>query len=330
MRALVVGCGSMGKRRIRDLMGKEAQVTACDPREDRREEIKRKFGIKAVESFEAGRGEYLDAAFVCVPPFLHARYVKMALQAGLHVFSEAPLALTLDDIDEIAALAESSSKLVAPSSTYLHHFYNVKVKEFLKNEIVGKPLCFQSHFGGHLAGWHPYEGLDFYAIDRRHGGMGFDVLVHQLHLVQYLVGPVDSVLCLAAKRSTIPAPSGYDMYDLLLDCPGTSATVHCDVVQRPARTFWTVWGEGGTINWTWQQMTVYSADGTERIIELPEHFNYEMTYLAELSHVLDAMNNRATYCHSLSEEKNVLRTLLAAEQSAKSGNAVSLKATQRC
>lgn len=325
MRVLVVGCGSMGKRRIRGLLASGADVVAFDPRADRRKEVEQKLGIRTLDAFEVGIKHQPDAIFVCVPPSLHARYVKAGLEAGSHVFSEAPLALTIDEIEEIEASAKNSSALVIPSCTYLHHYYNLKVKEFLASGKIGKPLCFRSHCGNHLADWHPYEGLDFYAIDRRNGGMCFDVLVHQLHLVQYLLGPVESVTCLAAKRSSIPAASGWDMYDLLLDCPGASATVHCDVVQRPPETSWNIWGEGGTIRWSWKQMRVMCPDGTETAVELPEHFNFEMVYQAELRHVMDAMTNKAAYCHSLSDEKNVLRVMLAAEQSAKSGMAISMK-----
>ena len=59
MKILIVGLGSMGKRRIRNL--KRAGVTdivGFDPREERRQEAEEKYGVKTVASFEEGLTTY--------------------------------------------------------------------------------------------------------------------------------------------------------------------------------------------------------------------------------------------------------------------------------
>ena len=53
LRFYIVGLGSMGKRRIRNLaVNGEKDVTGFDIRLDRNAEAKEKYGIKVVEHFE--------------------------------------------------------------------------------------------------------------------------------------------------------------------------------------------------------------------------------------------------------------------------------------
>ncbi len=323
-KALVIGCGSMGKRRIRDLIGAGLEVMAFDLRPDRRETAASQFRIRTVARLEEALAEQPDAAAVSVPPSLHGGMVLAALRAGCHVFSEAPLCLSMAELDEIESAARAAGKLVAPSCTWLHYPFHSTLKKMVETADLGPILCFHSHFGAHLAGWHPYEGLNFYAADRRNGGMGFDVLVHQIQLFQWLAGPARSVLCQAVRRSSLSAASGYDIYDVLLDSGSITAALHCDVLQRPPDTQWRAWGEACTVEWTWESMRIRPASGEVRVEKLPAGYTYEDVYRAEIRHFVAAAQGERTYARSLQDERQVLRALLAAEESASRGRAVIL------
>ena len=95
MKLLIVGLGSMGKRRARLARGldKDTRIAGVDTAEARREEAVR-LGLadaayssigEAVEAFAP------DAALVCTAPLSHAAVIGELLDAGLSVFTELNL-----------------------------------------------------------------------------------------------------------------------------------------------------------------------------------------------------------------------------------------------
>lgn len=68
---------------------------------------------RSYESFEAMlSGARLDALFVLTPKQLHRPFVNAALEAGIDVFCEKPLATTLEDARAMAGLAERTGRLL--------------------------------------------------------------------------------------------------------------------------------------------------------------------------------------------------------------------------
>src|SRR5207244_6730886 len=56
--------------------------------------------------------ERLDAVVVCSPAGTHAQTVLDALDAGLHVFVEKPMCITLADADSIVAARDRAGRVV--------------------------------------------------------------------------------------------------------------------------------------------------------------------------------------------------------------------------
>ena len=71
MKFLVIGLGSMGKRRIRCLqaLGYD-DITGYDTREDRRAEAKEKYGVHVLQRCD-DIDKAFDAVIVSVPPDRH-------------------------------------------------------------------------------------------------------------------------------------------------------------------------------------------------------------------------------------------------------------------
>ncbi len=70
-----------------------------------------KKGVKSVESFDALLDvPGLDAVLVSSPPRFHAGQAVAALEAGKHVLSEVPMALSRADVEKVVAAADASRK----------------------------------------------------------------------------------------------------------------------------------------------------------------------------------------------------------------------------
>ena len=77
MKFFVIGLGSMGKRRIRNLISLgHHDIVGYDIRKDRMKEAKRKYGIKIVESAFLGFSENPDLVIISTWPNQHLIYAK--------------------------------------------------------------------------------------------------------------------------------------------------------------------------------------------------------------------------------------------------------------
>ena len=95
MDVLVIGLGSMGKRRIRLLrrFHQIEHIIGVDAKEDRREEAENNYFCKTYCNIEdaIAENQKLECAFVCTPPLSHSKIITQMLESGLHVFSEINL-----------------------------------------------------------------------------------------------------------------------------------------------------------------------------------------------------------------------------------------------
>lgn len=98
----VVGTGNMGRNHVRVLSTMaECELVGCyDLHAESAREQAERYGIIAFESAEALYGA-VDVVHVVVPSFLHKEYAVAAAQAGCHVLVEKPIALTVEDAQEI-------------------------------------------------------------------------------------------------------------------------------------------------------------------------------------------------------------------------------------
>ncbi len=80
----------------------------------------------------------VDVIYNPLPNHLHAEWTIKAAQAGKHVLCEKPLALTVDEVDAMAAAAKAAGVVVAEAFMYRHHPQTLKVKELVADGAIGK------------------------------------------------------------------------------------------------------------------------------------------------------------------------------------------------
>ncbi len=113
----LLGCGRIAKRHS-DLLGgghidRASLVAVCDPIRARADAIASKFGVPAhydIDDFLARKD--IDAVAVLTPSGMHPEHVIACARAGKHVVVEKPMALRLQDADDmIRACDEAGVKL---------------------------------------------------------------------------------------------------------------------------------------------------------------------------------------------------------------------------
>jgi UDP-N-acetyl-2-amino-2-deoxyglucuronate dehydrogenase len=135
----------------------------------------------------------VDAIIICTPHPQHAAQAIAALEAGMHVLVEKPLATTVADCDRMIAAARANNVTLGVISQRRLYAPVRRMKNAIDAGKIGKPVLATVS----VLGWRSAE---YYAMDPWRGtwdGEGGGVLVnqavHQLDLLCWLMGPVAEV-----------------------------------------------------------------------------------------------------------------------------------------
>ena len=127
----------------------------------------------------------VDAISLTLPTFLHCEYTVKALQAGLHVLCEKPMALNLDECSKMAAAAEKSGKILQIGHCIRFWPEYVKAKQMVDSGEYGKVISATFQRLGSAPGW---GADDWFSSDAHSGGVALDLHIHDADYIQYLLG----------------------------------------------------------------------------------------------------------------------------------------------
>jgi predicted dehydrogenase len=332
VKILIVGLGSMGRRRVRNLQHLAAgDLLGCDIREDRRQEAASRYGIRTCASVDEGLAWNPDAVVISTPPDLHVHYARQAARAGKHFFTE--LNVVSDGLDELINEVRGRSIVAAPSATFRHHPSIRTLKELIDTRAAGRVTYFSYHSGQYLPDWHPYEDYRDYYVSKRQTGAGREMVPFELNWLTWLFGPVTEISCVRGKVSRLDADID-DLYQCLLTFgDGVRGVLVVDVVSRPAVRLARFNSDEGTLVWDAGERAVgLWSTRTNAWQEFPEpepiaetgYITAENPYIDEMREFLAAVRGERKYGYTLEDDRQLLQTLYAAEQSSESGRRLSL------
>jgi len=247
MKFLVIGLGSMGKRRVRNLiaLGYKDSVAGFDPRVDRTNEAK-EYSIETFNDFDEAITKHKpDAFLISTPPNLHMRYAYFASENNISCFIEASV-VDAEKILELSKIIENKNIVMAPSCTMRYYPGPMKIKELIENETIGKVLNYNYHTGQYLPDWHPWENIkDFYVSNPDTGGAR-EIVPFELTWLNDIFGDANPLACVRKKLTDMPADID-DIYHCLLEYPNNViGNLTVEVISRPkaVREFRVMGSEG--------------------------------------------------------------------------------------
>ena len=247
MKIIVIGLGSMGKRRIR-LMSehKDVELFGIDSQESRCNEVKEKFGITCYNSIEeACNAQPIEAAIISTSPLSHAAIIKECLSHNLHVFTE--INLVQDGYDENIALAKEKGKVLFLSSTFL---YRKETQTIIEKVHEAKcALNYIYHVGQYLPDWHPWESYNNYFIGNPKTNGCREIMAIDLPWIVTAFGAIKDVKVMKSKNTDLNIQYN-DNYLIMLEHEnGSKGVFAVDVVSRKPFRHIDVYGEQLQLSW---------------------------------------------------------------------------------
>lgn len=112
---------------------------AFSRRPDIRADFEQTLEAKAFDSMEAMcDGHTVDAVYIATPLFLHRKQTLIALERGKHVIVEKPLAMTLEECDELIGAAERSGCTIVCGETHAMFPIYPRMREIIASGDLGK------------------------------------------------------------------------------------------------------------------------------------------------------------------------------------------------
>lgn len=241
MRIGIIGCGGIAAQHIRGYQACEDVEIAAGADVDIQRAVDVAGQDHAHTSFhEMLANEKLDAVSVCTPPRFHKDAVCAALEAGVHVICEKPLAQNAAQAREMVECAKSTGKLLVTAFCHRFHEPVMHAKEIIRSGKIGKVIMFRNRFGAKM----DMTQVWFSNPEISGGGTIPDTSIHSIDLFRYLVG---NPIKVAGAVAT--ADSRYKVED-------------CSVIMLQTRD-----GAIGTIEASWTSpgsaniIEVYGTDG---------------------------------------------------------------------
>ncbi len=207
----LVGAGAMGRRHL-DALARDPRVEiagVADTDEVAARLAVDDFGGRPCRTLADLDELGVDAVYVALPNAYHGAVGREAMDRGLHVFCEKPMATSLREARQVAACAHRSdcvyqmgfNRRFAPAYRYLKQEIAAGFVPFSANaKITDGDMLTPS--------WYINPALT--------GGFLYDCTVHMIDMVAWLVGPIRSVAALG-RQSCYP---DHDDVALLLRCEG--------------------------------------------------------------------------------------------------------------
>ena len=171
IKTAVIGVGYLGRfhaQKYAALEGSEL-IAVADPSEEQGRWVAEEVGCRWVADYRELLGE-VEAVSIVVPTQLHHPVAKDCLEAGIHVLLEKPMTVTVEEADELIAIAADKGLKLQ-----IGHLERFNSAVLAMNGVLDQPLFIESH---RIAPFNP-RGADVSVI--------LDLMIHDIDIIQSLV-----------------------------------------------------------------------------------------------------------------------------------------------
>ena len=349
LRVGVIGVGGISEMHIGGYKANpNVEIVAfCDINEERLKEKGEKHGVTHLytDVNEMVKNEQLDAVSVCTWNCAHAKCTIAALNAGINVLCEKPMAMNAKEAEDMMAAAEKNGKLLMVGFVRRYGNDMDVLQDFVRSGYFGELYYAKANYirrHGNPGGW-------FGDKSRSGGGPLIDLGVHVIDFVRYALGNPKPVSVYGVtfnklgNRPNTKKESGYasadqssedicdveDMATALIRFENgavlnveTSFTLNVE----SDRGIIELYGEkaGAKIDPELKLFSEVNGYMTDVSLRYPTALSFDGLFQKEIDHYVDCLLGKCE-CRSPAEDGyELMRILDAAYESARTGHEVAL------
>ncbi len=198
----IIGLGKMGRLHMKNCFHlDDVKVAAVADSSKRNLKYASSIGIKDLYSdyHELLENSNIDTVIICLPNNLHFESIKLALESGLNVFAEKPIAATASEAKEIVRLTQKVESKFMPGHNMRFFDATIKMKDQLEKGYLGdlEVLTIEEIINGPF---HPHvipTPVPEWWFDKTKSGGGvlMDLGYHLLDLYRYIAGDAEIIFC---------------------------------------------------------------------------------------------------------------------------------------
>jgi UDP-N-acetylglucosamine 3-dehydrogenase len=248
LKTAVIGLGNMGKHHARHLYNLECSklVAVCDNDRERAESYAKNYNCKAYTDFETMLdNETIEAVSLTVPTRFHYACALTLLNKGIHLLIEKPISQTLEEADEIIALASKKGLTVTIGHVERFNPAIVSLKKLINEGGLGDIISLVS------------RRINVFPKQMKDANVAIDLGVHDIDLVSYLLDEEPVSISSQSARALIDNRA--DHLDILLHFKKASAFIQVNwITPTPVRELKVTGTKGyAELNYMTKEVKIY-------------------------------------------------------------------------
>jgi len=196
---------------VENIRGLKIQAV-CDINEEKLEESRLFFGAeeKYADYDAMLKKSEIDAVIISTPMPFHAPQATAALKKNLHVISEVPAAVSVEECKKLVRAAKNSKSIYMMAENYTYMKNNVLIRAMVKKGLFGEPYYAEGEY------IHELKGLNEITKWRRKWQTGINGITYGTHslgpILQWMEGDRVERVCCAGSGHHHKDPRG-DYYE---------------------------------------------------------------------------------------------------------------------
>lgn len=324
----VIGCGSIGKRHINNLLILKKKLSIkkiliYDPSKNNIKQFQLNDKIEICKN----KKDLLiksNAVIVSTPNHLHSIDTLNAIKNNCHVLVEKPFSHKIKLVDQI--LKTVKKKNLVLMTGYMLRYYKpfIEAKKIIDKKLLGKIYFAQINCGIFLPNWRPH--LDYrknYGAKRSQGGGVVLDLVHEINYAKWFFGKFKKISSYISKLSNLEIDTEDFASINYITKDNIYVSLTLDYLNQAYNRNFKIIGEKATLKWDFldHKLEIYDINKKKwkTIIHLKK-FDFNQTYLNELSNFILSCKNKDKPKILMNEGKEDLEFIIAAFKSSKNKN----------
>ncbi len=326
MRVGIVGSGTMAGIHISSWQETKAELVGLySIDENSNIELAKNNNMELFASFDELLDK-VDIVDICIPTDLHKDFTIRAAQAGKEIICEKPIALKLEDAQEmIEACNKAGVRLFIAQVVRFFPQYR-KAYEQVQAGLIGDLGVMRLKRMGYMP--HGFE--NWYSDDKRSGGIIMDIMIHDIDYALWLGGKVKRVYAKTVKNKNPQVLADYALVTLKFES-GAMAILDGGWAYPKSvfKTSLDIAGSEGVIEWKMDDSNsikplLQNSSKEVAAVAIPQSVLAESPYSTQIKHYYDAIVNATDFDVTAEDAAAAVEVALAAKESLKTGKAVYL------